>query len=137
MEHDTNVWYNKHRMTGAIASWVLVLLLFSLVPLTLVAYAQHRFLNRYTRTKEMLASALLEHQQLFSMVQEQAMISQRGADQMLLIARTLEWRRSHDLSEFNELVMWQLAEDLAIDRTLASELYDKLTKRSAEDPDAA
>lgn len=122
-------------MTVAIAPWVLALLLFSLVALAVTAYAQHRLLNRYANTEEVLAASLLEHQQLLSIVQEQAMIGQRGADQMLLIARTLEWRRTHDLSEFNELVMWQLAEDLAIDRTLASELYDKLTKRSSEGRD--
>jgi len=120
---------------AAVSLWVLTILLLGLVVLALVVYAQRRLLARYVDTKEVLAASLLEHQQLLTIVQEQALIGQRGADQMLLIARTLEWRRTHELSEFNELVMWQLAEDLAIDRTLASELYDKLTKHSTEDPD--
>lgn len=122
-------------MTVAVAPWVLALLLFGLVALAVTVYAQHRLLARFAGTEEVLAASLLEHQQLLSLVQEQATIGQRGADQMLLIARTLEWRRTHELNEFNELVMWQLAEDLAIDRTLASELYDKLTKRGTENPD--
>jgi hypothetical protein len=122
-------------MMVAVSLWVLTILLLGLVALAVVVYAQRRLLTRYVDTEEVLAASLLEHQQLLSLVQEQAVIGQRGADQMLLIARTLEWRRTHELSEFNELVMWQLAEDLAIDRTLASELYDKLTKRSTEDPD--
>jgi len=121
-------------MMVAVSLWVLAVLLFGLVALAAIVYAQRRLLTRYVDTEEEFAASLLEHQQLLSIVQEQAVIGQRGADQMLLIAHTLEWRRTHELSEFNELVMWQLAEDLAIDRTLASELYDKLTKRSTQDP---
>lgn len=122
-------------MTATSPLWVLLPLVVALLVLVAAAYTQFRRMVRYTDAERVLAESLLDHHRIFSMVQEQAMLATRSVDQMLLIIRTLEWRQVHDLSEFNELVMWKLAEDLAIDRTLASNLYDKLTKRIAESPD--
>lgn len=122
-------------MTATSPLWVHLPLVAALLVLAAAAYTQFRRMVRYTAAERALAESLLDHHRIFSMVQEQAMLATRSVDQMLLIIRTLEWRQVHDLSEFNELVMWKLAEDLAIDRTLASNLYDKLTKRIAESPD--
>jgi hypothetical protein len=54
--------------------------------------------------------------------------SHRAMDQIALIMKILEWRKDHDIEEFNEIVAWELAEELNIDRTVASSIYDKILK---------
>jgi low affinity Fe/Cu permease len=58
--------------------------------------------------------------------------SQRAMDQIALVMKILEWRKDHDIEDFNELVAWELAEELDIDRTVASAIYDKIIKAQDE-----
>jgi hypothetical protein len=112
--------------------WLAAAVFLSYGALACLVGVQRRVIERGSEARRELSLMIQEYEQLIGRAQQNAMASQRGADQLALLVRIMEWRRENGFEDFNELVMWELAEDLQIDRQLASDLYDRIVKRDSD-----
>lgn len=106
--------------------WVVVVALALIAFLCIIVQMQRKLIDQAIAGEGVVGQVMEEAQAMLEVADEQARDVQRGLDQMLLMSKAIEWQRHHDFDDFNELVMWGLAEELSIDRTVASELYDRL-----------
>lgn len=95
----------------------------------MVVGLQRRVIDEYTRVSGDLEEMIEAYDSLIKQAEKSAKANKRGAEQMSLLVRIMEWRRENSMEDFNELVMWDLAEELDIDRELASEVYDRIVSR--------
>lgn len=113
--------------------WVAAATLALIASLCITVHMQRNLINQSIAGEGAVEQVMEEAQAMLDVAEVQARDVQRGLDQMLLMSKAIEWQRHHDFEDFNELVMWDFAEDLSIDRTVASELYDRLRMRRFDD----
>ena len=109
--------------------WVVVIVISILALLWVIIRIQRNLLERVGAEAEV---SLNDARTTLAVANMQATEAEKLLDQMLLMSRVLEWQRNNDIDGFNELVVWDLAEDLSIDRAVASELYDRIVRNAGE-----
>jgi hypothetical protein len=108
-----------------VSLWFMAVMLVGFGALAWVVGLQRKVIEQYMETGKEVEGLLESYENLV----KQAEANKRNAAQMALLLKIMEWRRSNSLEDFNELVIWEMAEQLDIDREVASEVYDRIVHR--------
>ena len=85
-----------------------------------------RTMQRQDYLLELVDELAEAHGAVLEQTRERLLRAERRVDYLKLIAGVFEWREHHRGEDFNELVMWEIAGNLQLDISLASEVYDEI-----------